>query len=440
MRRIAAFKNKFLSADVLPIVNNISWLFFDRILRMGISLLVGVWVARHLGPADFGTWNYGIAIVSIFSVLNTLGLENIVIKKVVSQPEQTNTILGSAFSLRLAGSVIGMAGATLAALLLDGKSSQLVFIVLIGSWAFMFQSFDIIATYYQSHLHAKKTVVAKTIGFVIANLAKIICVFINANLWAFVWISFFEIVIGAIGLVSFYRIAGIRKWLSSKKEMVELLKEGWPLFISSLLIIIYMRIDQVMLGSMLGERSVGIYSVAVRIAEIWYFIPTVIISSVYPGLVAFRKNNIEMYRKRLLAIFKYFFLFSLFVSIIFAFSSDFIVQLLYGPDYAQSSPILQVTIWSGIFVFLGVAASTYMVIEGITRISLLKTLIGAATNVLLNLFLIPLYGAMGAAIATLVAYFMAAYLSNVFFSKTRSLFRDMNRAIFDSLTILRIKS
>ena len=84
-------------------IANTGWLFADSILRMGVGMFVGVWIARYLGPQQFGVLSYAMAFVALFSAVATLGLDSIVIREVLRNPASANEIMGSAFILKLAG-------------------------------------------------------------------------------------------------------------------------------------------------------------------------------------------------------------------------------------------------------------------------------------------------------------------------------------------------
>ncbi|MFN4216334.1 MAG: oligosaccharide flippase family protein, partial [Brevinematales bacterium] len=91
---------------LLRVVENIGWLSLDKVLRMGVGLFVGVWVARYLGPTQYGLWNFAIAFTSLFGAFATFGIDEIVVRELVKTPEKTGVFLGTAFFLRVAGSFI----------------------------------------------------------------------------------------------------------------------------------------------------------------------------------------------------------------------------------------------------------------------------------------------------------------------------------------------
>jgi O-antigen/teichoic acid export membrane protein len=163
------------------------------------------------------------------------------------------------------------------------------------------------------------------------------------------------------------QVTKIAKWEFQIKRSKELLSDSWPLILSGLAVMLYMRIDQIMLGQMLGDEAVGIYSAAARLSEIWYFIPMIIVSSTFPTLIASRQASIEKYEDMLKRLFRLMFLLALSLAIPISFMSEFIINTLYGEKYNGAAGILVVHIWAGIFVFMGVASSRWFISENLQK-------------------------------------------------------------------------
>jgi PST family polysaccharide transporter len=421
-------KNKFpilqSSNRLRGIVANIGWLFADRILRMGVGLLVGVWVARYLGVQQFGVFNYATAFVALFSTLSTLGLDAIVVRSIVREPEKRSLILGTAFWLKLFGGVVALVLAVSCIILVRRDDQLTIFLVAILSSVGIFQAFDTIDLWFQSQVQSKYTVIAKNTAFVITALVKVALISFNAPLIAFAWAGLGEVSLGTIGLIISYRVRGYSPWLWpwSSQLAKTLLKESWPLILSGLTVMIYMRIDQIMLGQMVGDKAVGLYSAATRISEVWYFIPTAIASSVSPAIYAAKQISEDLYYQRIEKFLRLLSWLAIVLAVPMSFLSGTIIMVLFGKSYEASASILVIHIWASIFVFMGVGTSPWFIAEGLTQFALRRTIIGAFTNVFLNIFLIPAYGTVGAAIATVISQAFASFLSNATHPKTRKIF------------------
>jgi O-antigen/teichoic acid export membrane protein len=172
---------------------------------------------------------------------------------------------------------------------------------------------------------------------------------------------------------------------------------------------VYMRIDQVMIGEMVGSEEVGIYSVAVQLVEVWYFIPGIIVSSVFPSIVEAKEMNDSIYYERLQKLYNFLAFMGYAVAIPVTFLAGWVIKTLYGAAYSAAGPMLAVLIWSILFTNLGVARSTFLTTMNWTRVHLLTVTLGCVVNVVLNYVLIPRYGGMGAVIASCIAYWFAAH-------------------------------
>jgi PST family polysaccharide transporter len=411
---------------------NMGWLFFDRVFRLGIGLIVGVLVARYLGPEQFGALNYASALVALFQPLVSLGLDNIVIRDIVKEPASTSKLLGTTFLLKLSGSLLLLFLVIILSLLINTGDGVKFWLVLVIASGTLFQAFDSIDLWFQSQLQSKYTVFARNTAYLTMAGVRIALILLKAPLLAFCVVSMLELLLAAVGLIIAYYKLGehITKWSASLSWAKYLLKSSGFLIISGVAVSIYMKIDQVMLETMSGSKEVGIYAAAVRISEIWYFIPMAILNSVFPTIIATKQISEDLYYSRIYKFFKWMCLMAYIMAIIVTFSSDWLIWLLFGAGYAGAGPVLALHIWSGVFVVLGVAQTPWDITENLTRLTFWRTLSSAALNVLLNLWLIPAYQSLGAAIATIIAYAASGYLLNAFSRKTWPIFILQTKALF----------
>jgi polysaccharide transporter, PST family len=405
------------------VMGNMGWLMVDRVVRMGMGLFVGVWVARYLGPVEFGSLNFALAFVALFAAVTTLGLDGLVVRELLDSSHDTHEILGTTLALRSGSGLLAMSGSILAVRLIQPDDKQALLLVAILSPTLFFQAFDTIDCFFQSQVQSKVTVWAKNSAFLAFAAVRIGLICTKAPLWAFAAAYAGEIALGAAGLVFGYHLSGGRMlaWRSNVKRAVVLLRQGWPLIFSGLAIMIYMRLDTVMLKVMQGDLAVGLYSAATRVSEVWYFIPTAIVSSVSPAILK-AKSNPELFDGRMRKLFSGMTAVAYIIGSAVALSSHTIVRLLYSNSYRGAAPVLAVHVWASVFVFLGVAQSPWDLSKNLLTLSLLRTVSGAVINVALNLYLIPRYSAMGAAIATVISYAVSGVFSNAFSARTRPVF------------------
>ena len=420
---ITKIKNLKNDKGFMTYFKNTSWLFSEKILRIFLGLFVGVWVARYLGPEQYGLFSYAQSFVVLFSALATLGLDGIVVRELVNDESKRDVLLGTSFLLKLIGSIILL---IFLAVVVNFTSNDIytnILIFVIAS-ATIFQSFNVIDFYFQSKVLSKYVVFSNTISLFISSIIKVFLILNNAPLIAFAIVVLFDAIILSLGLIYFYKHKNLsfKSWKFNKNVAINLLKDSWPLILSGIIITVYMRLDQIMIKEMLGAFEVGQYAAAVTLSEGWYFIPMLICSSLFPAIMHAKKVSEDLYYKRLQKLYDLLVWISISVALPMTFLSDFMVTLIYGGAYSEAGSVLAIHIWAGIFVSLGVASGKWFVIENFQLLSFYRTFAGAVINILLNLYLIPIYGVAGAAIATLISQIFAAYIWDLFNIRTKNMF------------------
>ena len=403
---------------------NTSWLLGEKILRMIVGLFVGIWVARYLGPEQFGLFNYAQAFVGLFTAIAGLGLDGIIVRELVKDPSKQAVLLGTAFYLKLIGALLALL-AIAGAVTLSQQDSLTTWLIFIIASATVFQSFNVIDFFFQAKVLSKYVVYVNIISLLISSFVKIGLILTNASLIAFAWVILFDSVILMLGFVYYFQRhakLNIKKLNFSKATAINLLKDSWPLILSGLVISIYMKVDQIMIKEMLNAEAVGQYAAAVRLSEAWYFIPMVIASSLFPAIINAKKISAELYYARLQKLYDLMVWIAIAIALPMTFLSDWVVNLLYGEQYNQAGGVLMIHIWAGVFVFLGVAFSKYLTNENLTMKFFYRAFLGMLINVILNILLIPKYGINGAAIATLLGQSSANYMYDIF---DKSLYRQL---------------
>jgi len=420
------------SQSLQDILTNTGWLFADKIVRMGIGMFVGIWVARYLGPEQFGILNFAAAFVALFGVVATLGLSSIVVRDLVKEPENANSILGTAFILQFLSGLLAYTLLVITIFFFQPDDGLVRFIVIVLGFVLILKASEVAKYWFESQVKSKYTVWVENSVFLFMSIIQIVLILNHAPLMGFVWVAVASGLSVSIGLIGVYawRAGGISAWRFDFNRAKTLLKDSWPLLLSGMAIMVYMRIDQIMLGQMLGSGAVGIYSAAVRISEVWYFIPMAIAASVFPSVIKIKKESEQDYIVRFQKLFNIMVMLGVVVAIPVTFFSDWIITQLFGPTYIKAGAVLIVHIWSGIFVSLGITSGMWLVNENLQRLAFYRTLVGAVVNIVANIFLIPYFGVVGAAVGTLLSQFIAAYLFDLFNTKTRAIFWMKTRAFY----------
>ncbi|MGE0011515.1 MAG: flippase [Azoarcus sp.] len=418
--------------NLLKIVDNIGWLFFDKILRMGVGLLVGVWVARYLGPEQFGLFSFSTAFVGLFGAIAGLGLQGIVVRDIVRDPACKEETLGTAALLQFFGGLVayGLILGTIFWLRPDDALVKML-VAILGS-TMLFKASEVAVYWFESQVQSKYTVWVQNSIFIVYAAIKVALILNHEPLVAFAWATIAEAFTVALlmGVMLALRGLRVRQLHATLARAVTLLRDSWPLMLSGIAAMIYMKIDQIMLGQMVSEEAVGIYSAAVRISEVWYFIPMMIVASVSPAILEAKKRSEEQYYRRLQHLYDLMVWLSVGVALPMTFLSTPLVVLVFGEAFAAAGPLLAIHTWAAVFVFLGVASSQWILAENRQILSFQRTAVGAVVNVVLNWFLIPEFGGVGAAVATVISQSVAACLFDAMQLATRRMFlmkmRSMN--------------
>ena len=399
---------------------NTSWLLTEKIIRVVVQLFVGVLLVRYLGPEQYGLYSYAGAFVGLFATISTLGLNGIVVRELVKNNEKRDILLGTAFLLKFIGAFIVL---VLLAMVMNFTSNDRytnVLIFIIAS-ATIFQSFNVIDFYFQSKVLSRFVVYANFLSLFISSIVKILLILYEAPLIAFAYIILFDSFILASGFLYFYLKNGLSfaSWRFDKAVALSLLRDSWPLIFSGIFVSIFMRIDQVMIKEMLNTKAIGQYAAAVRLSQSWFFIPTVIASSLFPAIVNAKRVSNESYNIRLQRLFNLLVWLGIAIAIPITFFSDFLVSILYGSAYNETGNVLMIHVWAGVFVGLGVGQSKYFLANNLQKQQFILTVISAFNNVILNYILIPIWGINGAAIATLISFSIGVLVTPLIFKEAR---------------------
>ena len=387
-------------------------MMIEKVVKMLSQLIMMIILARFLGPTDLGTLMYSFALASAFIFLNTLGLDNLLIKLFVERVNKQHSFLKHGLILRLSGALICIALVNLAGLwVIDEQHRLLLFVI---SLYHLFMPFTVYEWFYQAQGRGDLSALALIIGHISGVVFRLVCLLLGGEL---IWLGLaytFELLLMTIVFGFIAKKQSLPKGgLVSPKRLSKLLKDASPLIISGALVLMYMKIDQLMLGYMINEAEVGIYVAATRLSEAWYFIGLTLIGAYFPKLIETLKNQGQKaYEAEIIKKGRWLIWASLILAGITTLISPWLINFLYGAAYSSSSAVLMVTIWAVPFVFLGAISTKMYVVLNKTRAVLWRSFVGLGLNLILNYFLIPEYGSSGAAFASLISQVFSCYLFN----------------------------
>lgn len=433
--------NKIKKAMQNRSFKNIAWLSADSLTRMGLGFLVSVWLARYLGPEKFGIYNYALAIITIFVSVASLGMNGVVVRELIKDEKSNYIILGSSSFLQVVGSVLASILVLITVSALQPGDWDLFLAALVMIPSVLLRTSDIYKYWFEAQVLAKYTVLAQSIAFFVSAAFKILII-VNGGSYLYICASIsLEALILAIGLFYFFSKNGTRqKWKLDFCEAKRLLSLSWPLIISGVAFMLYMRIDQVMIGNMIGSSAVGVYSVAVKMVEVWYFFPIAIVSTLFPKIIKLREVSLEKYHQRLQFLYDLLVVISVMIALFVTFFADFIIGFFYTKDYSDASSVIKIYSWISVFYFLSSASGRWYINEGLQKYALNRNIVGLIIGVTLNYLLIPIYGVIGSVYATLFAYACAGYLFDSLTHHTRISFIQKSKALWLPGNLMRLFS
>ena len=407
---------------------NTSWLFTEKVLKLLINFIVGVYVVRYLGLVQNGMLAYALSVVGILTAITTIGLGEIVVRELLTDEKKRDKILGTSFFLKFFSSVVIYA--LIIIYYFHNRDIQNLLLLIIAS-SIIFKPFEVIEAYFKSRVLSKYPAMVKTISVILMDCGKILLILYKMPLVYFGVLVLVEIFLAAVGFIFIFKNQklSIFQWRFDWNIAKSLFRDSWPLMFSSLAVTIYMKVDKIILKVMLGDAAVGLYDAAVRLCEGWYFIPAIITSSLFPAIVTAKKMSEILYHSRLQKLYDLMAWLSILIAIPITIFSSHIINFLYGAEFISAASVLTIYIWAGVPAFLGTASGQYMITENYTKISFARTATGMIINIGLNIILIPIYGIKGAAIATLISYTAATFFI-LFIPKTRKQVGMMIKSIF----------
>jgi len=415
-----------------PYLDNTVWIMVEKVLAMGLALVAPVFVARYLGPDGFGTLAYATSLVALFGVAGHLGLHGLVVREIVKKPDFRAETLGTAALLKFFGALAGYLALLLYAGVYEGVGTVPFYLLAIAGAALLFTPVNVVDYWFNAFLQARYVSIARVSAQLVYVGSTLLFVFLGSGIVRFAIPYLLQGLVAAVVLLLLFRAkADIRlsAWRFNRTRARELLKQGWVIYLASFFAVIYLKIDQVMLRWLADSAEVGVYAVAARLSEVWYFIPTAIVASVFPRLIDLRDSNKALFTHRLQQLFDSLAVLGMVIALLVAVIAPWLIPWIFGADYAASAAILVIHTWASVFIFMRAALSKWILIENALYFSLLTQGLGALSNVVLNYFLIPLYGGEGAAWATLVSYATASFFAVFLYARTRPVFWLMFNAL-----------
>lgn len=410
-------------------IKNAGWLIGGKVAQMVLSFVISILTARYLGPGNYGVINYGQAFVVFFTAFCTLGINAVIIKDFVDHPNEQGEAIGTTLVLRAISSFMSAIMIVSIVSILDAGEKETIIVAALCSISLMFQVFDTFNYWFQSRYQSKVTSIASFSAYFIVSVYKIILLVLKKNVMWFAFSTSLDYIVIAIFLwVAYKRYEGPKLSFSRNKARA-LLGKSYHYILSSMMVAIYGQTDKLMLKQMLDSSEVGYYSIATTICMIWVFVLQAIIDSMYPTILKLYGKDDKGFVRKNKQLYAIVFYISVFVSVLFTLFGGIAIKILYGETYMPAVGPLRIATWYTAFSYLGVARNAWVVCNDKQYYLKYLTFGAAVVNVLLNLVLIPVMGASGAALASLVTQLTTCILLPLAFKGMRENAKMMIEAI-----------
>jgi PST family polysaccharide transporter len=384
------------------LAGNAGWLLADRLVRGSLNLAMAIWLARHLGPETFGLYGWALAFASLATICSGMGFEVVAVRELVRRPADAPTILGTMTRLRLVSASVGVLLCAGCAMALRSGEPAAWLVVLVAAAAALPAAADSAEAWFQAGQRLAPVAVARSAATLLATLLRAACILGQAPLVLIVAVAVIEAGLAAAGLYAQHRRSQTTPWRWDAAEARTLAALALPQLGSGLAITLAMRQDHVLLAQLVDDRAVGVYAAAVRLTELWYLLPLIACSALFPALVQIHRDDPPRFAWRLRQLYAGFAWGAILLAVGLGLAAPALVALAYGPGYQETAGALQVLAWCCVPVFVGVVSERYLVITGDVRATLLRSLAMMTVNGLAGWLLIPRLGPVGAAWAALI--------------------------------------
>ena len=393
------------TATLIKYGKNISWLLVEKIVRIVLGITIGAWMARYLGPRDFGVFNFAQSFVGIFAALSVLGLDDILMLKIINDKSKKGAVLGTVCVLKILGSGLLLLCIYLTIPFFKDQLETKTMVFIFAA-SFFFKSFNVIDYYFRSNVLVQYVVFSNLASSLICSILKIFLIVYEQPLIYFAIVVLFDVILCSFfyGIFYIWKEDFFRGWRFDFSMAKTLLSNSWPLFLTGVVASIDIRVDQVMLNKMIGAEATGYYAAAIKINESVFWLFAIISLTLFPAIVNAKKESVQKYTSRIENLYTFMimvFLVSCVPLIVFA---ESIISILYGDQYTFSIAILQVGAASGFFIAVKTVQGSWALTENLQRYSLILQTAGTLCNIVLNFFLIKKFGIMGAAYGTLLSH------------------------------------
>lgn len=391
-------------------INNATWIVVCRVAQSILQLIVGMLCARYLGPSNYGLINYAASIVAFALPLMRLGLNATLVHEFVESPEKEGEIMGTSLLLNISSSVVCILFVSIFSAAANIDDSATIIVCVLYSLSLFFAAIEMVQYWYQYKLLAKYSSLVMFCAYILVSAYRIYLLISEKSVYWFAITNALDYGIIGVALIIIYFKKGGSRFSFSLNRAKLMLSKSKHYILSSLMVVLFQSTDHIMLTSMKGTAENGFYTAAITCAGVFQFVYTAIIDSFRPIILSAKKELSTDYKKLVSTLFSVVIYAALLQSLIFTVFSKPIVGILYGDGYSESVSVLRILVWYVAFSYMGSVRNVWILAEQKQKYLWIINLSGALFNIILNAFMIPQWGACGAAFASLLTQFFANFI------------------------------
>ena len=399
-------------------VKNSAWIIAEHVYQMAVNFVLTMMVSRYLGPANYGVLNYGATLVNIFLVFTKLGLDTMIANEFIKHRKEEGTIIGTSVMMRLLSAIASIAVIAILVFVLQANSPIIIITSVIQSLTLLFHAFYIFDYWFQSYYKSKYVSIAKAVAYTVMAGYKFWLLATGKDVVWFAAATVIDTIMVAILLLLFYKKNKGPKINVNIPLGKNLLKRSYHFIISGIMVLIYTQIDKIMIGQMLDEYQLGLYSAALSVCLLTSFIPDAILTSARASVFNAKQSG-RHYLKKLKQTYAIIFWVCAGMALVISIAAPLIVNIIYGEQYIGAVSALSLLVWYIPLSYLGTARAIWIVTENKNKYSKYYTFWGVIMNIGLNAFMIPLWGILGATIATIITELFTLFITPLFYKETR---------------------
>lgn len=382
---------------------NVSWVLAGNIAHAVLQFALNTCAARFFGADQYGLLNAAAAMIAFFSAVGSLGIQGTITKHFADSPEEASQYLGTGIVARLVLALIEIAGIQCFVRIAAPGQKSLHTLVFFQTLTILFSCSDLLIHWYRFCNRAKFVAVFRMGAFFLAAIGKVWAMFGARSIEMYALASGLEILFYCGGLLIYYLWEnGTARFCFKWRLLKKMLLLSYPFIFSALLSTIYGQTDKIMLNQLLNSEAVGFYSVALTLAGAISIIPAALIEGFRPDIMSCKAAGTDLYRRRLQQLYGMVFWICIAYCLCIQAGAEILVRLLYGTEYLKAVTALKLVVWYDAFSYFGAINNLYMIAEKKTGWVQVSTLTGAVLNITLNWIMIPKYGIVGAAVASLI--------------------------------------